>query len=143
MTRFFLRGTRTLAVATLLGATGFTTAQATEWNQIQGSNWGGSNAGASAGMSSGGTQQSGSANAGTGTEIATAFQNLGMDPARAECYGKVLAQELSPGQQQEAAALVRTASNSTDVRTAVLNEGPTMVGSFSAANSSCPEGMGG
>lgn len=143
MTGFITRATRTLAVAALLGTTAFTTAHAADWDKLN--NWGGdqAEAGASAGedadaegMATANPEPTGSA----GAEIATAFESLGMDAARAECFGKVLSSKLSGSDLETAVELVRTASNGAEVQSAVLNEGPEMVGGFSAANTSCPEG---
>ncbi len=148
MTGIFRRGTRALAIAALMGTSAFATAQATEWNQLQDSAWNKeqtqANSQASASGGSAPTASSSASGAGdAGTEIATAFENLGMEQARAECYGKVLTEKLSPDDQQNAAQLVRSASNGDEVRSAVLDAGPNMVGGFSAADTTCPEGMGG
>jgi hypothetical protein len=75
--------------------------------------------------------------------IRKAFVELGMAEPRAECYGKVLAEQLSPESQKEAAQLVSEAATADDVKTGVLSGGPEMVGGFSAADVSCPESMGG
>lgn len=142
MTHFIIRGTRAAAVAALLAAA-FGTAHATDWNSLNSS--GGWNADASAGAQSGDQQASADASAtgNYGAKIATAFTSLGMEPARAECYGGVLSQKLSPEDQAEAAEIVSSASSGKDVRLAVLDAGPDIVGGFSAADVTCPKGMGG
>ncbi len=65
-----------------------------------------------------------------------------MAEPRAECYGKVLAEQLSPDKQEAAAQLVRDAATADDVKSSVITSGPEMVGGFSAADATCPEGMG-
>ena len=142
MTRF-TRVTRTLVAAALLGTTAFATAHAADWEKLNSWEGGQAEAGATAGDDAdaeGMATASPEATGGAGAEIATAFEGLGMDAARAECFGKVLSSELSGSDLERAAELVRTASNGAEVQSAVLNEGPTMVGGFSAANTSCPEG---
>jgi hypothetical protein len=146
MNNRILRGTRLAAAAALIGGAALGTAHATDWNQLKANSWGGAEAGASAEAESGADKVA-SAEADTsgnyGAQIATAFQNLGMEPARAGCYGETLTQQLSPEEQEQAAQLVASASTGEEVRIAVMDAGPTMVGGFSAADASCPEGMGG
>jgi hypothetical protein len=146
MKNLILRGTRLAAAAALVGGVAVGTAGATDWNQLKGNSWGGAEAGASAEAASGSDKvASAEADAGGdhGAQIATAFQNLGMEAARAECYGESLTQQLSPEEQEQAAQLVASASTGEEVRLAVMDAGPTMVGGFSAADATCPEGMGG
>lgn len=146
MNVFIPRTARTLAVAALLGTTAFATADAADWDKLNKWEGGQAEAGANAGGDAdaeGMATASPEAAGGAGAEIATAFEDLGMDAARAACFGRVLSSELSGSDLETAAELVRTASNGADVQSAVMNEGPTMVGGFSAANTSCPEGAGG
>ena len=146
MTNRILRGTRLAAAAALLGAVAMGTADATDWNQLKGNSWGGAEAGASAGAASGSDKVASAeadASGNYGAQIATAFQNLGMEAPRAECYGETLTQQLSPEEQEQAAQLVASASTGEEVRLAVMDAGPSMVGGFSAADATCPEGMGG
>ena len=75
--------------------------------------------------------------------IRKAFVDLGMADARAECYGRVLANALSPEDQQAAAKLVGDAETAGDVKLGVIAGGPEMVGGFSAADATCPESLGG
>ncbi|HET7410273.1 MAG TPA: hypothetical protein VFJ13_08725 [Paracoccaceae bacterium] len=142
MSKLITRGARLAAAAALAGAAAFGTAQATDWDKLQGDGW--SEEANGNGQASMG-EVAADANAATdwGAEISTAFQGLGMEPARAECYGNILTEKLSPAQQEEAAQLVSAATNGQDVRMAVMDSGPTMVGGFSAADASCPEGAGG
>ena len=109
----------------------------TDWDALSGADWGSTgDAGAAAG-----------ADAGAGGEwtaaIERAFVDLGMAAPRAECYGKVLAEELSPAVQQEAVQLVSDAATADEVKVGVISGGPEMVGGFSAASVSCPKSMGG
>ena len=80
--------------------------------------------------------------AATEGSIAQAFVKLGMDEKRAACYQEVLAQQLSPEEQQQAAELVGQSSDADEVKTNVVSAGPTIMGGFSAADVKCPEGMG-
>lgn len=73
--------------------------------------------------------------------IAQAFVKLGMEEKRAACYQEVLAQQLSPEEQQQAAEIVGQASNADEVKTNVVSAGPNIMGGFSAADAKCPEGM--
>jgi hypothetical protein len=146
MTNRILRGTALAAVTGLLLGAATATASATDWNQLKANSWDGGEAGASAEATTG-SDKVAAADADSsmnyGAEIATSFQNLGMDAARAECYGETLTQQLSPQEQEQAAKLVASASTAEEVRLAVMDAGPTMVGGFSAANATCPDGMGG
>ena len=105
----------------------------TDWDALSGADWGSTgNAGADAGA--GGEWSA---------AIERAFVDLGMAAPRAECYGKVLAEELSPAVQQEAVQLVSDAATADGVKVGVISGGPEMVGGFSAASVSCPKSMGG
>ena len=76
-------------------------------------------------------------------EIAAAFEGLGMDAARAGCYGETLAGELAGEDLRTAINIVEDAESANDVKIAVVTAGPTIVGAFSAADAKCPEGMQG
>lgn len=130
-----IRGARLTAAAALLGAIAVAPVGAADWDSLNSSSWGGSAAADSTGMATADRK------AHYGVEIANAFESLGMSAARAECYGKVLVSQLSADEQQQAAELVRTASNSEDVRSNVMSAGPNYVGGFTAANESCPESL--
>jgi hypothetical protein len=78
-----------------------------------------------------------------GAAIRAAFVHLGMAEPRAECFGKVLVENLSPEDQQEAAELVRQSGSADEVKVNVIAGGPEMVGGFSAADASCPASIGG
>lgn len=132
------RGAGVAAAAALLGAVAVAPAGAADWDSLNASAWGGQSSGASADSTGMATADS---KAHYGVEIATAFQSLGMSSARAECYGKVLVSQLSVDEQQQAALLVDSASDSEQVRSNVMSAGPTYVGGFTAANESCPESM--
>jgi hypothetical protein len=130
------------AAAALLGALATAPAGATDWEALD--SWGGGSAGGKAGPEAAAATGSRGADAGDhGAEIADAFENLGMTAARARCYGEVLAGQLPADKQQQAAELVRSASDADEVRQNVITGGPTLVGGFTAANEQCPEGMGG
>lgn len=75
--------------------------------------------------------------------IRKAFVDLGMAAPRAECYGKVLAEKLSPDAQQQAVRVIDDAATADEVKLGVISGGPEMVGGFSAADATCPESMGG
>jgi hypothetical protein len=74
--------------------------------------------------------------------IAQAFVKLGMEEKRAACYQEVLAQQLSPEEQQQAAEIIGQSTNADEVKANVVSAGPTIMGGFSAADVKCPEGMG-
>lgn len=138
MERVFI--TRVAAAVALLGAVAVVPAHAANWDALNASGWGAGGDDAE-GMASSTADPATSGH--FGADIASAFQSLGMSAARAECYGRVLASQIPAGEQQQAVDLVRTASNADQVRQNVLNSGPNIVGGFTAANESCPEGMGG
>jgi hypothetical protein len=126
------RGIAAVSAGLLAGAVVVGAAQAdTNWNALSSAGWGGNQV----------------ADAGAGgdwsTAIQKAFVDLGMAEPRAECFGRVLAEKLSPETQQEAAELVSDAATATEVKTSVISGGPEMVGGFSAADASCPESLGG
>ena len=153
MRNLITRGARLGTAAALLAASSFAAAQATDWNKLQSNSWNQSGdaagqattgaSGDSAGQATMGEAAAGAGGTDWSAEIATAFQGLGMEPARAECYGNILTNQLPPEAQEEAAQLVSAATSGDEVRMAVMDSGPTMVGGFSAADASCPEGMGG
>ena len=142
MQHLITRGVRLAAAAALAGAAAFGTAQATDWDKLQSNGW--KNDNSAAGQSSmGEVATDADATADLATRISGAFQNLGMEPARADCYGEILTGQLPAEEMEEAVQLVSNAENGQEVRLAVMDSGPTMVGGFSAADASCPEGMGG
>lgn len=136
---------RAVALAALIGASA-APALATDWSTLKSSDWnGGADAAATEGSSGGEAVAAADPSAGTdwSAEISSAFQGLGMDQARAECYGEVVTGNLSADDQEEAASIVRNAADGQQVRSDVMNAGTDMVGAFSAADGACPEGMSG
>lgn len=133
----FLKTSAHVLAIVALSAAGATPALATEWEKLQSSGWSGDKA-----ATDEGTAATDAASGGQGADITAAFTSMGMNEARAACFGETIAAQLSADHQAEAAELVRAASDSTEVREAVMNAGPDMVGAFSAANETCPEGMG-
>ncbi len=122
----------TLAIAAVVQAGG--ARAGTDWDALSGDAWGGKQAGGSGKVAE-------ASGGGMGAEIKKAFVKLGMADARAECYGSVLVEKLSPEGQEKAVKLVQGASDAEDVKTGVITSGPEMVGGFSAADASCPESM--
>jgi hypothetical protein len=119
----------------------------TDWDALDSKGWGATatQGGARAAQqsdASGRVAQSSTPSGGTGDGIKQAFVKLGMAEERAACYQDVLAQQLSPEEQQRAAELVSESEDASAVKTNIISAGPTMVGGFSAADASCPEGMG-
>ena len=136
-------GRRGLAASAVVGTLGAgTLAMAdTNWNALSTADWGGAPAQevgpiAEAGGGAGGANDWSDA-------IQKAFVELGMAEPRAECFGEVLAEKLSPEEQQAAAALIGDAATADEVKIGVISGGPEMVGGFSAADATCPESMGG
>lgn len=75
-------------------------------------------------------------------EVASAFQNLGMSEARADCYGRVLQIKLKPKHRDETVQLLQTSSDASDVRHKVISHGFDIMGGFRNANEACPETLG-
>lgn len=71
-------------------------------------------------------------------EIAAAFQDLGMEASRAECYGQILQATLEPTSHDNAIALLRASTTPGDVRQRVMAEGFDVIGGFRAAYQACP-----
>jgi hypothetical protein len=140
-----MTGSRSLAAWVVAGAlgTGMGTASMAEtnWGALSAADWNGEQMQEDERIA----QSGGGIGAGDdwGTAIQKAFVELGMAAPRAECYGKVLAANLSPEEQQAAAELVDAAATPEDVKMGVISGGPEIVGGFSAANVRCPESMGG
>lgn len=68
--------------------------------------------------------------------ISAAFVEKGMEPQQSECYGRTIAGKLGP-ESEEAAVIVETASNETEIREGVKGGGLDMVRAFLAAKTSC------
>jgi hypothetical protein len=135
-----MRGISLIAAGLVAGAVAAGTARAdTDWDSLSTAAWGSKQTDEAEKLA----QASGGSGDDWSVAIQEAFVGLGMAQPRAECYGKVLAEQLSPEKQQAAAQLVRDASSSDEVKTSVISGGPEMVGGFSAADASCPESMGG
>lgn len=137
-----MRGFRSVAVWLVAGAlaTGPAALAETNWDALSAADWSGKQADdhdkiAQAGAGGGSGDWS--------SAIQKAFVGLGMAEPRAECYGKVLAEQLSPEGQEAAAELVGEAASADEVKVGVISGGPEMVGGFSAADVTCPESMGG
>lgn len=137
MHNMITRHARIAGAAVLLGSLALAGAHAADWDQLDSNGW---KQNESASKNLPGKNGASAAQAGN-AGIAAAFEQLGMAAPRAECYEDVLAEKLSPEEQQKAAAIVANASDAEEVRTAVLDAGETIVGGFSAADVSCPEGM--
>lgn len=134
------RGRHGLAVCLFAGAlaAGTSAMAETNWDALSDAGWGSTQAGDG--------QMVAQAGAGSGdwsSAIQKAFVDLGMAEPRAECYGRVLAERLSPESQQAAAQLVGSADSADAVKVGVISGGPEMVGGFSAADATCPESLGG
>lgn len=141
MDKLIARKAQIVGSAILLGCLALASAHATDWEQLDSSDW----SNAQDKTASQGTDQNvepeGKAERGISGEsgIAAGFMRLGMEQPRAECFESELSEALSPKQQQEAASLIASAKDAQEVRMAVLDAGGTMVGSFSAASRSCPK----
>lgn len=137
MHNMITRHARIAGAAVLLGSLALAGAHAADWDQLDSNGWKQNESARQnlPGKNGASTTQAGNAG------IAAAFEQLGMAAPRAECYEDVLSEKLSPEEQQQAAALVAHASDAQEVRIAVLDAGETIVGGFSAADVSCPEGM--
>ena len=132
------RGIGGVAACLVAGAIA-TAAQAagTNWGALSAADWAGTDAGTTLAQAGGGAGGDWSA------AIQKAFVDLGMAAPRAECYGKVLSEKLSPEGQRAAAELIDDAATADEVKLGVISGGPEMVGGFSAADVTCPESMGG
>lgn len=75
-------------------------------------------------------------------EVSAAFQELGMAPVRARCYGDVLLARLQTRHHDRVIRLLRDSRDKSDVRRQVTSGGLAMISGFMAANRSCPEDMG-
>lgn len=135
------RGFRSVAVWLVAGilATGPAAVAETNWNALSAADWSGKQAGDLDKVA----QAAGGGSGDWSSAIQRAFVGLGMAEPRAECYGKVLAEQLSPEGQEAAAELVGEAGSADEVKVGVISGGPEMVGGFSAADATCPESMGG
>lgn len=114
----------------------------TNWDALDSAGWGGTGTGTKQSEDGEKVAQTAASGSDASAEIKQAFVKLGMAEKRAACFGAVLAKQLSPEEQQEAAKLVGESSDADEVKLNVMTAGPTMVGGFSAADASCPEGTG-
>ncbi|HLS19345.1 MAG TPA: hypothetical protein VK090_06000 [Paracoccaceae bacterium] len=137
MHNMITRSARIAGAAVLLGSLAFAGAHAADWEELDSESWE-QNESASQTPSENGAAPAQEESVG----IAAAFERLGMAGPRAECYEDVLSEKLSPEEQQQAADLIADASDAEEVRISVLDAGETIVGGFSAADVSCPEGFG-
>ncbi len=125
---------RLLAASAIVAAAGMAQAQDTDWDALERPDWGE-------------TQQSAPETAASSpsqfaSDISSAFQELGMTAARADCYGRVLEQKLKPKHQDDAVELLRTSQEAGEVRKKVTRKGFDIMGGFRSANKRCPEQMG-
>lgn len=141
---FITRSARIAGAAAILGALGFASACATDRDQLNADS--GGDATGDAAIVNQDSNRDGAADidqdaSNESIGIATEFERLGMEPARAECYEDTLSEKLSPEEQQEAAELLAGASGSGEVKLAVMSGSQALIGAFSAADVNCPEGM--
>lgn len=137
MKSMITRSARIAGAAVLFGGLALS-GHAADWDKLDSNGWG-----EAQGESTSEDTTSAAPAEASGGEIgiASGFERLGMEQVRAECYEKVLSEKLSPEEQRQAADLIGNASDAEEVRMAVLDSGETMVGGFSAADVTCPEGM--
>lgn len=138
MHNMITRSARIAGAAVLLGSLALAGAHAADWEELDSDSWEQNESASQSPDSENGASPVQAESVG----IAAAFERLGMAEPRAECYEDVLSDKLSPEEQQQAADLIANASDAAEVRIAVLDAGETIVGGFSAADVSCPEGMG-
>lgn len=69
--------------------------------------------------------------------IAKAFQRLGMDREESECYGSMIDKQLDSERSEQAASIVESAKNGSEVRTKVRQAGSGIMQAFALAHTRC------
>ncbi len=125
---------RLVAVSAIVGAGGIAQAQDADWSALGESGWGETQGGAA--------EEAAPQRSQFASDISTAFQDLGMAAARADCFGRVLEQKLKAKHQDDAVELLRSSEDKDDVRRHVSSKGFDSIGGFRSANKSGPKQTG-